>query len=190
MARRERDVARRELAARAREALALRELPGELAGVLDYSGAEALDASLDSAERAFRAAVQRGMEQRLRGEPPRSGGSDPARPFWRACARRRGWRSERAMRCAQVLPGRGRVPRRRRSRTGGAGAHPPRRRETILCVYPRRYNPQANVSGTRTSADRWDSDSRYILGDTPPQANVSGTCASADRWDSETRDLV
>lgn len=81
MARRERDVARRELAARAREALALRELPGELAGVLDYSGAEALDASLDSAERAFRAAVQRGMEQRLRGEPPRSGGSDPGAAF-------------------------------------------------------------------------------------------------------------
>ena len=65
MAQRERDVARRELAAHAREALAARGLPGELAGVLDYSGQEALDASLDSAERAFRAAVQRGMEQRL-----------------------------------------------------------------------------------------------------------------------------
>ena len=50
LARRERDVARRELAAHAREALAARGLPNELAGVLDYSGAEALDASLDSAE--------------------------------------------------------------------------------------------------------------------------------------------
>ena len=49
--------------------------------MLDYSGAEALDASLDSAERAFRAAVQRGMEQRLRGEPPRTGGSDPGAAF-------------------------------------------------------------------------------------------------------------
>ena len=42
MAQRERDVARRELAAHAREALAARGLPGELAGVLDYSGQEAL----------------------------------------------------------------------------------------------------------------------------------------------------
>ena len=81
MAQRERDVARRELAAHAREALAARGLPGELAGVLDYSGQEALDASLDSAERAFRAAVQRGMEQRLRGEPPRTGTSDPGAAF-------------------------------------------------------------------------------------------------------------
>lgn len=81
MARRERDVARRELAAHARESLAARGLPGELAGVLDYSGTEALDASLDSAERAFRAAVQRGMEQRLRGEPPRTGTSDPGAAF-------------------------------------------------------------------------------------------------------------
>ena len=77
MAQRERDVARRELAAHAREALAARGLPG----VLDYSGQEALDASLDSAERAFRAAVQRGMEQRLRGEPPRTGTSDPGAAF-------------------------------------------------------------------------------------------------------------
>ena len=61
--------------------LAARGLPGELAGVLDYSGQEALDASLDSAERAFRAAVQRGMEQRLRGEPPRTGTSDPGAAF-------------------------------------------------------------------------------------------------------------
>ena len=74
MAQRERDVARRELAAHAREALAARGLPGELAGVLDYSGQEALDASLDSA-------VQRGMEQRLRGEPPRTGTSDPGAAF-------------------------------------------------------------------------------------------------------------
>ena len=81
VAQRERDVARRELAAHAREALAARGLPGELAGVLDYSGQEALDASLDSAERAFRAAVQRGMEQRLRGEPPRTGTSDPGAAF-------------------------------------------------------------------------------------------------------------
>ena len=81
MAQRERDVARRELAAHAREALAARGLPNELAGVLDYSGQEALDASLDSAERAFRAAVQRGMEQRLRGEPPRTGTSDPGAAF-------------------------------------------------------------------------------------------------------------
>ena len=58
-----------------------KDAPGELAGVLDYSGQEALDASLDSAERAFRAAVQRGMEQRLRGEPPRTGTSDPGAAF-------------------------------------------------------------------------------------------------------------
>ena len=46
LARRERDVARRELAAHAREALAARGLPNELAGVLDYSGSAAAPASM------------------------------------------------------------------------------------------------------------------------------------------------
>lgn len=81
LSRRERELSRRELAAHAREALAERELPPELAGVLDYGGREALDASLDNAERAFRAAVQRGMEERMRGHAPRSGETDPSAAF-------------------------------------------------------------------------------------------------------------
>ena len=84
MAQRERDVARRELAAHAREALAARGLPGELAGVLDYSGQEALDESLDSAAWSSACAASR----------PAPAPPTPARPFWPACARRRGWRSD------------------------------------------------------------------------------------------------
>ena len=76
LARREAEVTRRELRVQATETLGARGLPPELADVLDYADAHTLEASLQRAERAFRAAVRRGMADRMRGEPPRVG-ADP-----------------------------------------------------------------------------------------------------------------
>ena len=74
---RERALDRRELRAEALETLARRGLPGELADALDYADAERVSASLEAVEAAFRGAVQRGVEARLRGaETPPQGARD------------------------------------------------------------------------------------------------------------------
>ena len=67
---REQDLNRRELQAEALRMLAQRGLPAQLAGAMDYSGAQQMQASLDAAEEAFRAAVQAGVQERLRGSAP------------------------------------------------------------------------------------------------------------------------
>lgn len=64
---REEEIRRRELRAGALEMLADRGLPRELADTLDLSGAENMRLSLDGVEKAFRSAVQRSVEERLRG---------------------------------------------------------------------------------------------------------------------------
>lgn len=64
---REEEIRRRELRAGALELLADRGLPRELADTLDFSGAERMQASLEGVEKAFRSAVQRSVEERLRG---------------------------------------------------------------------------------------------------------------------------
>lgn len=74
LAEREREITRRELRAMAAQLLAGRGLPGELADALCFEDAEACERSIDSVERAFRAAVQQGITQRLgSGTPPRGG---------------------------------------------------------------------------------------------------------------------
>ena len=70
---REAAVQRRELRAQALETLAQRGLPRELAGVLSYESAEACNESIANAEKAFRAAVKRGVDERMKGVPPKSG---------------------------------------------------------------------------------------------------------------------
>ena len=74
---RERTLAEREAAvqrrAQALETLAQRGLPRELAGVLSYESAEACNESIANAEKAFRAAVKRGVDERMKGVPPKSG---------------------------------------------------------------------------------------------------------------------
>lgn len=77
---REAEIARRELRAEAVGRLAERELPRELGELLNYADAEALGASLDRLEAVFRAAVQSGIDARLRQGAPRyrSGGAAPA----------------------------------------------------------------------------------------------------------------
>lgn len=70
---REKAVTLRELKAEAYATLAERELPKELAEVLDYTDADKCKASIDAMEKAFRAAVQAGVEERMKGTTPKKG---------------------------------------------------------------------------------------------------------------------
>lgn len=72
---REKAVSRRELRADAMEALEARGLPKALADAVCYDGAEAMRASMDAVETAFREAVQAAVEDRLRGGSPEAGAS-------------------------------------------------------------------------------------------------------------------
>lgn len=63
---REREVTRRELRSEAISTLASRGLPTELESLLDYSSADACNASIETAEKAFRQAVQTGIDARLK----------------------------------------------------------------------------------------------------------------------------
>lgn len=73
--RRERAVERKEWRAEAQALLAKRGLPGELADALSYESYPAMLSAVDSVEAAFRAAVQRAVEDRLKGETPAAGAS-------------------------------------------------------------------------------------------------------------------
>ncbi|GLC88695.1 DUF4355 domain-containing protein [Lysinibacillus piscis] len=72
---REGEITRRELRAAALETLAEKGLPKTLADILVYSSAEATNASLDAVETAFRTAVEAGVNERLRSDPPGGGGA-------------------------------------------------------------------------------------------------------------------
>ncbi|MFC5468419.1 DUF4355 domain-containing protein [Cohnella suwonensis] len=74
LAKREAEISRRELRATALETLAEKGLPKQLADILDYSDAEKANASIASVETAFRAAVEAGVNERLKGNPPGGGG--------------------------------------------------------------------------------------------------------------------
>lgn len=64
---REAAITRKELMAEAKNTLAGKSLPTVLAEVLNYADAEACNKSIDAVEKAFRAAVQAGVEERLKG---------------------------------------------------------------------------------------------------------------------------
>ena len=66
IAQREREVTRRELRNEAISTLTARGLPTELESLLDYSSADACNASIETAEKAFRHAVQTGIDARLK----------------------------------------------------------------------------------------------------------------------------
>lgn len=70
LAMREKEITGREMRAEALRILQERGLPEELAGAVNYTDAETVQASLDNVENAFRVAVQSGVEQRLRGHVP------------------------------------------------------------------------------------------------------------------------
>ena len=67
---REQKIVRRELRAEAARMLSERSLPAELADALNYESAEQVSLSMDAAEKAFRQAVQLGVEERMRGSVP------------------------------------------------------------------------------------------------------------------------
>lgn len=70
LAAREAEINRRELRATALQTLAEKQLPADLAEVLDYGDADRCSASIVSVEKVFRAAVQRGVEERMKGSTP------------------------------------------------------------------------------------------------------------------------
>lgn len=75
LTKRETELNRRELRATAAETLAQKNLPTQLLDLLDYSNADACNQSIDTAEAAWIKAVQAGVEDRLRGKPPKAGGT-------------------------------------------------------------------------------------------------------------------
>lgn len=70
LAEREAAITKRELTATAKETLADKGLPIELSAVLDYSNAEACNESVVAVEKAFMSAVNKAVEQRLKGSAP------------------------------------------------------------------------------------------------------------------------
>lgn len=75
LTKRENDITKRELRATALETLADKKLPLVLAEILVFTDAESTNTSLDAVEKAFREAVEAGVNERLKGTPPGGGGS-------------------------------------------------------------------------------------------------------------------
>ena len=74
---REKDITVRELKATALETLAEKELPKELAEILNYESAETCNASIEAVEKAFQNAVGKAVNEKLRGgNPPKGGNSN------------------------------------------------------------------------------------------------------------------
>lgn len=73
LAEREAAVAKRELTAEAISQLAAKDLPTELSACLNYENAEACKTSLEAVEKAFNAAVEKKVNDKLRGAPPKAG---------------------------------------------------------------------------------------------------------------------
>mgnify|MGYP000913116194 CR=1 FL=1 len=76
LANREAEITRRELRAQALEALAEKGLPKQLADILVYTDAQSTNDSIVAVEKVFRAAVEAGVNERLKGNPPAGGGTD------------------------------------------------------------------------------------------------------------------
>lgn len=78
---RERNVAKREMMADAKDALVKDELPYTLAGLMDYTDKESYEASYKEVTQIFRDAVQQQVKHLLRGSTPKvstgAGGMDP-----------------------------------------------------------------------------------------------------------------
>lgn len=67
---RETALARKELAAEAKNELAARGLPASLSDVLQYADADSCKASIEAVEKAFKEAVEKAVEERLKGGKP------------------------------------------------------------------------------------------------------------------------
>lgn len=74
---RERALSLKELRATASETLTQKGLPLALLDSLSLENAEKCNASIEAVEKAYRAAVQAGVEERMKGKPPVGGGKAP-----------------------------------------------------------------------------------------------------------------
>ena len=74
LTKREKDITTRELRATAYETLAEKNLPKELVDILNYSDAESCNKSIESVEKAFQSAVEKAVNDKLRGGNPPKGG--------------------------------------------------------------------------------------------------------------------
>ncbi|WP_404989291.1 DUF4355 domain-containing protein [Clostridium culturomicium] len=71
---REKEITTRELKAQAYETLAEKGLPKDLVDILNYSDAESCNKSIESVEKAFQSAVEKAVNEKLRGgNPPKDG---------------------------------------------------------------------------------------------------------------------
>lgn len=70
---RERDITTRELKAQAYETLAEKNMPKELVDILNYESAETCNASIEAVEKAFQSAVEKAVNEKLRGGNPPKG---------------------------------------------------------------------------------------------------------------------
>ena len=68
---RESEITKRELRAEAKSQLSDKGMPVELAEVLPYTDAETTNQALEAVEKVFRAAVEKGVTERLKGNPPK-----------------------------------------------------------------------------------------------------------------------
>ena len=73
LAEREAEVTKRELRAEAKSQLSDKGLPVELAEVLPDTDADTTSAAVAAVEKVFRAAVEKGVTERLKGNPPKVG---------------------------------------------------------------------------------------------------------------------
>lgn len=78
--RREAEMNRRELRAQALETLAADNLPADLADLLDYTDADKCNASIAKVKKNWQAAVQKGVEARVAGSPPKTGSGKSGAP--------------------------------------------------------------------------------------------------------------
>lgn len=70
---REKDITTRELKAQAYETLAEKNLPKELIGTINFESAETCNASIEALEKSFQSAVEKAVNEKLRGgDPPKS----------------------------------------------------------------------------------------------------------------------
>lgn len=73
LAKREGEITKRELRATALESLAEKSLPKQLADILSYTDAKSTNQSIAAVEKAFREAVEAGINERLKGDTPKGG---------------------------------------------------------------------------------------------------------------------
>lgn len=73
LTKREAEITRRELRAQALSDLAEQQMPSELADLLDYTDADACAESIKKIRGVWQKAVQKGVEQRVKGSAPKAG---------------------------------------------------------------------------------------------------------------------